>query len=99
MRITSGLGSQLDSSGHQNDRFGSEARRAFHDIGRCPGGIAGELYQARPVSQVDEDQSTEIPSAVNPATQPDLLPDLGAAETSGQVSSQRGCARLALAHR
>ena len=89
-RVARGLGPELDRAARQDDGLGAEAGGARHDLGRRPGGIAGELDQAGPVAQVDEDQAAEVPAAVHPAAEPDFAADVGPGERAGEMGAEGG---------
>ncbi len=68
----------------EHHRLGAEAGRALHHVRRRPRRVAGELDQARPVAQVDEDQAAEVAAPVDPAAQAHLAADLGTGESTGR---------------
>jgi hypothetical protein len=43
-------------------------------------GIEGDLHQSGAIAKIDEDEPSEIPRAMNPAAEPDLLPRMLDAE-------------------
>ncbi len=84
------LGPERHGTRHQYDRFRAQAGGALHHLGRRPLRVEGELHQPGPVAQVYEHETAEIPPAVNPPAQPDLLAQLFSGERPTAMSPECG---------
>jgi hypothetical protein len=63
----------------------------LHDIGAGGRRIERQLDQAVPIPEVYEEETTQVTPAMDPATEPDGLAQLGAGNRPGSVGSKGGC--------
>ena len=99
-----GVSENLDLAGHHvgiHGAFGALAHATLHLqdelaphlLGGCKGllgiGVENDLYQARAVAQIDEDDAAVIAPPVNPAAQHDLLAEQGLGDLTAVVATHR----------
>ena len=87
LRITHLGGPRLDGAGNFNDCFLSEGGGLRDELRGSPPGIEGDLNEAGAVAEIDEDETAEIPHAVDPAAERYLLPCVGSAKLTAKVSA------------
>lgn len=63
-------------------------RRRVDDFGRSRLGIERNLHDARAISQIDEGESAQIASAMDPAAQPDGLSDVAGAKGAAEMRAK-----------
>ena len=83
-------GSDHHPSGGEHDAFDSECLSPLHDRRRRPLGAQRQLDEAVPIAEIDEHETAEIASAMDPTAQPDDLVDLSFGEGSSSMAAELG---------
>src|SRR5436190_24351849 len=84
------FGPRDDFAFDQDHGFGAELLRGGDDVGGRPTRSKDDLHEPIAVAQIDENDTPEIPTAVDPPTQTDPLPHVLFSQRAGMVGSQ-GC--------